>query len=127
PTHCRGPAGPLAGGRPHLSETAASTPPAAARPGSGFAITDTVKNQGVLTAGASTTRYYLSADVVRGADDQLLAGSRAVPSLAPGAASTGTVTVTIPTTVRPGMYFALACADHARPVTAPDATNNCRA
>jgi len=125
--NCLAAAGPIAVGRADLFETAVSNPPAAARPGSGFAITDTVKNQGVLTAGASTTRYYLSADVVRGADDQLLAGSRAVPSLAPGAASTGTVTVTIPTTVRPGMYFALACADDARVVTETDEGNNCRA
>ena len=50
-----------------------------------FAVTDTARNQGVLTAGASTTRYYLSADAQKGADDKLLTGARSVAALAAGA------------------------------------------
>src|SRR5262249_36854408 len=81
---------------PDLVETAVSNPPAVAIPGASFTVTDTAKNQGDAAAAASTTRYYLSLDTVKDPLDTLIAGSRAVPGLAIGATSTGTVTVAIP-------------------------------
>jgi subtilase family serine protease len=58
--------------------------------GAGFplTITDTTKNFGAGTAGASTTTYYLSTnnDVLDATD--LALGSRSVPALAPGASDT---------------------------------------
>src|SRR5438477_395106 len=42
---------------------------------------------------------------------RLLNGSRAVPSLAPSATSSGTVTVTVSAGTAGGTYFLLACAD----------------
>ncbi len=110
---------------PHLVETAVSNPPATALPGSSFEVTDTVLNQGVLAAGTSTTRYYLSPDQVRDAGDKQLTGSRDVPSLAPGATSTGTVTLTIPGNTKTGTYFVLACTDDTTSVAETNEANNC--
>jgi hypothetical protein len=95
--------------------------------GGTFTVTDTVQNQGGLTAPASTTRYYLSADAQRGAGDILLTGSRAVAGLAPGASSPGApVTVTIPSATPASAYYVLACADDTKVVTEAS-EGNCRA
>ena len=89
----------------NLIETAVTNPPGSAWRGGRFAVTDTAKNTGTATAGASTTRYYLSLDTLKNGGDKLLTGSRAVPSLAPAARSSGTVTVTIPTTTALGVLL----------------------
>jgi len=125
--NCRAAAGAVVIGLPDLVETAVTNPPVAARPGTSFAVTDTARNQGILAAGASTTRYYLSTDALRSANDVLMTGTRAVPALAPGAISTATTTVTIPAATAPGTYFLLACSDDAKVVAEGDETNNCRA
>jgi subtilase family serine protease len=57
----------------------------------------------------------------------LLTGVHAVPALAPGATSSKTVTVGIPTGTAPGMYAVLACADDGHAVIEDIETNNCRA
>lgn len=90
-------------------------------------MTATVKNQGLLSAGSSTLRYYLSLDGVKNNGDLLLSGSRSVFSLAAGASSTGTTTVTIPSGTALGTYVLLACADDTKVVAESDETNNCRA
>jgi subtilase family serine protease len=125
--NCRASSSTVVVGRPDLIETTISNPPATAVPGASFAVTDTAKNQGPLDAGSSTTRYYLSLNTTKGSGDRLLTGTRAVGSLAPGATSPGTVTVTIPSTTSTGDYFLLACADDLVEVTESDETNNCRA
>ncbi len=124
--NCGAAAGSIVVGRPDLVETAVTNPPGAARPGATFTVTDTARNQGLVTASASTTRYYFSTDAQKSADDRLLTGSRAVPSLVPGATSTATVTVTIPTATPLATYFLLACADDAKVVAEGD-EGNCRA
>jgi subtilase family serine protease len=113
--------------RPDLVVTAVSDPPRTAAPGDSFALTNTVENHGRATAGASTTRFYLSIDPVRSAADRPLAGVLAVPGLEPRESSTGTVTVTIPSDIAPGKYFLLACADDARAVPEGNEANNCLA
>ena len=114
--------------RPDLVETAVTDPPANATAGSGFSVTDTAQNNGAVTAAASTTRYYLSLDTVKGgASDKLLTGTRPVPSLGPGITSSGSVTVTIPTNTASGSYFLLACGDDTAGVTETNETNNCKA
>jgi subtilase family serine protease len=113
--------------RPDLVVTAVSNPPATAVRGGTFKVTDTVANQGIVGAGASTTRYYLSTDQQQDATDVLLTGSRSVSSLNAGQASSGNKSVTIPSTTLPGTYYLLACADGANAVTEIDETNNCRA
>lgn len=112
---------------PDLIESSLADPPASAALGSGFSVTDTVLNQGAATATASTTRYYLSLDAVKSTNDKLLTGTRAVPTLTAGASSTGSVTVTVPTSTVAGNYYLMACADDRRRVTESSETNNCKA
>jgi len=112
---------------PDLVETAVSNPPASAVLGSSFSVTDTVRNQGTTSAGASTTRYYLSLDTTRNSGDKLLTGSRAVPGLASNTQSTGTVNVKIPSGVTSGTYYLLACADDKKVVAESIESNNCAA
>ncbi len=112
---------------PDLVVTELTNPPGAALPGDRFLVTDTVENQGLVPARNSTVRYYLSLDEVKDSGDVLLRGSRGVSPLAAGAWSTGTVTVTIPSSTALGTYFLLACADDRSRVAETDKTNNCRA
>lgn len=113
--------------RPDLAQTAVSSPPSGAAPGSRFSVTDTVTNQGAVGSGPSTTRYYLSVDQQRGTGDKLLTGSRSVPALAAGYFSSGTVDVTIPAATTPGTYHVLACADDTSVVPETNEGNNCLA
>jgi carboxypeptidase T len=113
--------------RPDLIETSLTGPPAAAASGGAFSVSDTAQNQGLVAAGTSTVHYYLSLDTSKDASDKLLSGSRTVPALASGASSTGTLSVTIPSSTSPGNYYLLACADDNASVTETDETNNCRA
>lgn len=94
-----------------------SNPPSTAAPGDSFSVTDTVTNIGSATAGPSITRYYLSANFIKDGMDTLLTGSRSVGSLAPMALSTGSTTVTIPSSMPSGTYYLLACADDTNLVT----------
>lgn len=109
---------------PDLTETAVSDPPAAASEGSNFSVTDTVQNIGGVTAAASTTRYYLSTTTSKNGA-HLLTGNRAVPSLSPGATSTGTTTVIVPSGTPAGTYIVLACADFSNVVLEANEANNC--
>src|SRR5439155_421133 len=97
---------------PDLVETAVSDPPITVTLGGTFSVSDTVQNIGSAAAAASTTRYYLSTTTSK-SGARLLTGSRAVPSLAPSASSSGTVTVTVSAGTAGGTYFLLACADGA--------------
>ena len=130
--NCRASAGTVqvqssGGGGPDLVESAVTNPPASVGLGQSFSVTDTVTNQGGATAAASSTRYYLSLDTTKSSKDKLLGGVRSVPSLGPGAASTGSRTVKVKTSTAPGTYFLLACADDKKVVAEDDETNNCRA
>jgi subtilase family serine protease len=125
--NCRASAGSIVIGLPDLVTTALSNPPASVRRGSGFAVNDTVRNQGDASAAASTTRYYLSLNAARDTGDRMMLGSRAVGALSPGATSAGTANVVVPSTLTPGTYFVLACADDVARVTEAGGANNCRA
>jgi hypothetical protein len=70
------------------------SPPGPA-PAHSFSVTDTIQNLGSVSAGASTTRYYLSLNSLKDAGDISLAGSRAVGILSPSGTSTGTVAVDV--------------------------------
>ncbi len=111
---------------PDLIEAAVSNPPTTSTTGSTFSVTDTAQNIGTATAGASTTRYYLSSTTSRGSG-HLLTGSRAVPSLASNATSSGTVTVTVGAGIPAGTFFLLACADDTLLVAESNENNNCTA
>ena len=111
---------------PDLVDTAVSTPTRAVGPGAGITITDTVRNSSATVgAAASTTRYYLSANVTKDAGDLRLTGARNVPGLAAGATSTGSRTITTPLTTPVGTYYVVACADDLLRVRETNETNNC--
>jgi subtilase family serine protease len=112
---------------PDLVVRVVSNPPATAVLSGTFAVTDTVRNEGTGGAGVSTTRYYLSLDALKNTGDRLLSATRAVGALASGGESTGTVTVSVPSTTTLGRYFLLACADDTRLVGEADEADNCRA
>jgi hypothetical protein len=59
-------------------------------------------NQGQLLAAATTTRYYFSIDTVKDAADYRIGATRAVPPLAPGGASSGTVSAVAPSVAPEG-------------------------
>ena len=123
--NCKASANQVTVSGPDLTETAVSDPPAAVVAGSNFPITDTVQNIGSGAAGASTARYYLSTTASK-SGAHLLIGNRAVPSLGPGATSSGTTTVVVPAGTAAGTYFVLACADDTNVVPEINETNNCR-
>ena len=104
-----------------------SDPPATALVGSSFSVSVSVQNQGLTDAAASQTRFFLSLDAAKSADDVQLTGARSIVALAPGATGTGTATVTLPDTVIQGRFHVLACADSADVVAESDESNNCRA
>ena len=108
-----------------LIETALSNPPASGVAGGSFSVTDTVKNQGNASAGAFKVGYYLSTDKV--AKTKNLTGNRSLTSLAAGATSSGTVSVTVPSGTAPGTYYLLACSDYWVAAAESNETNNCLA
>jgi hypothetical protein len=110
---------------PDLIESGMGNPPSLARIGSSFNIGDAALNRGGVTAGASTVRFYLSLDTVKDATDILVIGSRAVPSLAPGASLKGSSTLTIDWNTPAGTYYLIACADDLTAVAEADESNNC--
>jgi subtilase family serine protease len=89
---------------------ASLTAPTTAGAGATITVTETTQNLGGGTAPASTTYYYLSADWLYSVDDVLL-GTRAVPSLAPGATSAASVSLTIPAGTPGGTRYVIAVAD----------------
>jgi trimeric autotransporter adhesin len=75
---------------------------------------------------ASTTRYHLSLDTTRSAED-ILVGSRGMGALGAGGASSGSTQITIPTGAAIATYFLLACADDTNQIVEANEANNCRA
>jgi subtilase family serine protease len=110
---------------PDLSISSLSVP---ARGASGLVIqvTDTTTNLGTGVAPASTTSLYLSSNLVLDTTDPLV-GSRVVPELAPGSASTGTMQVTLPDGLSTGQYTLFAVADAPGTIGESKEYNNSRA
>jgi serine protease AprX len=104
-----------------LSVTALTAP---ADSGAGQLITviETTTNLGAADSEAAVTRYYFSSNTTLDPSDALL-GSRPTPYLATGAASTATVTLTIPS-VTTGAYYLIANADDLHEIAETNETNN---
>ena len=111
---------------PDLLEMTLTNPPAILALKQKFNLTDTVKNEASVGAGATTTRFYLSLEQIRNAGDKLLAGKRAVPALAAGATSAGLAKLTVATSTKLGTYYVLVCADDLEAQAESDENNNCR-
>ena len=82
-----------------------------------------VMNQGGAAAGASTIRYYFSTNSALDANDTPV-GERAVPVLAAGASSSGTIGLQIPPGTAAGTYYFIAQADGFGVVDESPETNN---
>jgi subtilase family serine protease len=111
--------------RPDLVTDSVSAPPATIKRGTKLQVTDTARNLAAVPSSGSKTRYYLSLDGTRSADDRILSSSRSVPKLGAGAAHTGSVNVTIPAATPLNTYFLLACADGFTTVAETNESNNC--
>ena len=75
----------------------AITAPVTAGAGGTIAVNDTTTNKGAGASAASQTSFYLSTNLILDAAD-VAVGSRSVPALAAGAASSGSKNITIPAT-----------------------------
>ena len=114
--------------RPDLVEENVSASSTQVNRGGSFAVFDTTRNTGAVSAPASTTRYYLSLDQTKSTDDTRLLGNTSRPALAAGAALSGNRSVTVPFSTLGGRaYFIIACADDLGAVTETSETNNCTA
>ena len=92
-------------------------------------IDDIVANTGYVNVGEpSTTRFFLSTDDVIGSGD-ILIGQRIVPNLVPGTGrgDRASTTVVIPSSVPPGTYFVVACADAPGDIFESNESDNCMA
>jgi subtilase family serine protease len=88
----------------------ALTVPATGGAGTTISVTDTTRNAGGGDATATATRFYLSTNPQLDAGDAMI-GARAVPALAPSAASSGTASLAIPAGTTAGGYWIIARAD----------------
>lgn len=100
--------------------------PATTGPGSTIIVTDTTKNQGTCTAGASTTKFYLSPNSTLDATDKFLC-SRVIPALPSGTPNSGSTSCIIPVGTVPGAYYIIAKADADNAVAETNEGNNTRA
>ena len=98
--------------------------PASAAPGAGIVVGDTTRNAGQGTAGASTTRFYLSLNTTFEPATDTPLGFRAVPLLTTGATSSGSTPVMIPPGTTPGTWYILARVDADNAVAESYETNN---
>jgi hypothetical protein len=110
-----------------LVTTKVGDPPATVIANQKFTVGDTVLNQGQLATVATTTTYYLSLDPFKSGNDKELDGQRTVGPLDPGATSTGSVGVIVPTNAPLGTYYLLACADDPNRIAESNDDNNCAA
>jgi subtilase family serine protease len=94
--------------------------------GSSFTALDTANNRGEASSPSTTTRYYLSLDAIKSSSDVRLSGSRSVSSLAAGASSSGSATVSVSSSQAAGTYYLIACSDDSGTVAEIDESNNCR-
>jgi subtilase family serine protease len=99
--------------------------PAVGGAGQTITLTDTTKNQGTGAAPASSTTFYLSANSLLDAADTVL-GSREVPTLAPGATSSGSITATLPSSMASGNWYLFAKADGPEAIGESSEYNNTR-
>jgi subtilase family serine protease len=91
--------------------------------GTTLVVSDTTANQGGGPAGASTTSFYLSANISLDGSDAPL-GSRDVPALAASTSSSASTQVPVPAGTTAGTYYVLARADGSDSVVETVETNN---
>jgi hypothetical protein len=110
-----------------LAVRSASAPADALAPGAALTAQSVTKNVGRKRAPASATFYFLSLDTKKDASDIRLVGQQSVKALKAGKSGSGSARVSLPTSVAPGAYFLLGCADGANKVKETNEKNNCKA
>jgi len=107
-----------------LAETAVSSPAIGTTllPGATISVTDTVQNIGSAAAGAFSIYYFLVPST--GTGQQNFLGSRNVTSLAPGASSTATVSLKVPTTAYGGNFYIQAWANYTNTILESNLAND---
>ena len=111
---------------PDLIMTAVTPNASTVNQGATLSVTDTTQNQGLLATGVTMkVGYHLSVNTTYGdGDDVAITTTRSVSSLAAGASSTATTSLTIPATTPPGTYHVCAMSDSALQVTESNESNN---
>ncbi|HET7617873.1 MAG TPA: CARDB domain-containing protein [Vicinamibacterales bacterium] len=99
--------------------------PSSAALGGVMSLSDTTLNSAGGAAPATKTRFYLTVNATLEASDPEI-GVRNVPALAPGASSSGTIGVTVPSNTAPGLYYVIAKADADGVVSEINEGNNTR-
>jgi subtilase family serine protease len=89
--------------------------------GGTISLRDTTRNSGTAAAGATRTGFWFSMNKTLGND--VVLGTRPVPSLPPGASHKGTTSVTLPA-VDAGTYYLIAQSDFRDAVSEIDETDN---
>ena len=107
-------------GLPDLVISTVSGPTAAIR-GANITLNATTANTGIAAATVSTTALYLSNDATIASSDISL-GTVSIGSLAAGATSPNSISVTLPSTLVTGVYYLGAIADAAGAVVEGNAT-----
>jgi len=108
-----------------LIMSAVSTTATTLAAGTNFTLSNTAKNQGGSAVGSFTIAYHLSADTTYGGgDDVTITQSRFVASLAAGASSAASTTLTVPAATPFGAYYVCAMADSDSTVSESNETNN---
>ncbi len=99
------------------------TAPITAVAGATITVNDTIRNYGADTAGASTTRFYLSLNTTLDAADITLDEERSVPAIAANGLNAGATSVTLPAGLT-GRYYLLVAADGFAAVPESNELNN---
>lgn len=108
-----------------LTMIALSTTTTTIAAGTNLVADNTAKNLSGAKAGAFVVGFHLSTDqVYGGADDVAFSTTRSISSLAIGATSAASTTLTVPTTTPAGTYYLCAMADSAAVVPESNETNN---
>ncbi len=97
--------------------------PATAGPGQSIVVTETTRNVGGGPAEPSVTQIYLSANNTLDPSDTMI-GGRSVNTLAVGASSSGSTTVTIPSNTPTATWYLIAKADGEGTVAEISESNN---
>lgn len=99
--------------------------PSSGLTGTSISISSTVRNQGTGTVSSSTVGLYLSTDATITTSDTRV-GTASISSLAPGASSSATKTVSLSASMAPGTYYVGAIADYTNARPESNETNNAR-
>jgi subtilisin family serine protease len=91
--------------------------------GQSIVLTETTKNQGAGSADPSLTQFYISANTAYDGTDTLI-GGRSIGTLAAGASSSASTTVTIPEATAGGVWYIIAKADGEAVVAETTEANN---